>query len=173
MLYIYIYSMFIYIYIYIYICVCIYIYIYIYIYTYIYIYIYIHACFSLSLSLSLSLYIYIYTLTCNKEQHLKWEWENHRGLAFVLRRRLLHWSYNPHMNDCTSHRPSKPAIALLGQELAGRLADQSYVCHMYWVALLVWRYLSNTASFPFYGITYCLLRLIQFAAWFVTFEHVR
>ena len=38
-----------------------------------------------------------------------------------------------------------------------------------WVALLVWRYLSNTASFVFYGIT-CLIRLIEFVALFVTFE---
>ena len=38
-----------------------------------------------------------------------------------------------------------------------------------WVALLVLRYLSNTASVVVYGIT-CLIRLIEFAAWFTTFE---
>ena len=37
------------------------------------------------------------------------------------------------------------------------------------VALLVQRYLSNTASFVFYGIT-CLIRLIELAALFNTFE---
>ena len=36
-------------------------------------------------------------------------------------------------------------------------------------SLLVQRYLSDAASFVFYGIT-CLMRLIEFAASFVTFE---
>ena len=38
-----------------------------------------------------------------------------------------------------------------------------------WVALPVQRYLSNTASFVFYGITR-LIRLIESAALFATFE---
>ena len=38
-----------------------------------------------------------------------------------------------------------------------------------WVALLVQRYLSNTASLVFNGIT-CLIRLIQFATSITTFE---
>ena len=38
-----------------------------------------------------------------------------------------------------------------------------------WAALLVQRYLSNMASFVFYGIT-CLIRLIEFATGFATFE---
>ena len=39
----------------------------------------------------------------------------------------------------------------------------------HWVALLALRYLSNTASFVFYGNT-CLIQLIEFAAVFVTLE---
>ena len=38
-----------------------------------------------------------------------------------------------------------------------------------WVAPLVYRYLSNTASFVFFGIT-CLITLIEVAALLTTFE---
>ena len=38
-----------------------------------------------------------------------------------------------------------------------------------WVALLVQRYLSNTASYAFYGIA-CLIRRIEFATFFAAFE---
>ena len=41
--------------------------------------------------------------------------------------------------------------------------------HSCWVALLVQHYLSNTASSVFYGIT-SLIRLIEFATFFTTFE---
>ena len=40
---------------------------------------------------------------------------------------------------------------------------------MLWLALLVQRCLSNTASFVFCGIT-CLMRLSEFAPLFATFE---
>ena len=43
------------------------------------------------------------------------------------------------------------------------------VLNFTWVALLVERYLSNTASFVFHGIT-CLTQLIEFAALLTTFE---
>ena len=42
----------------------------------------------------------------------------------------------------------------------------------HWLALLVQRYLSNTASFVFYGIA-CLLRLLGSATLFTTFEENR
>ena len=38
-----------------------------------------------------------------------------------------------------------------------------------WAALLVYSYLSNTTSSVFYSIT-CLIRLMEFAALFATFE---
>ena len=41
--------------------------------------------------------------------------------------------------------------------------------HIIWVALPVRRYLSNAASFVFYGIA-CLMRLIEVTALFATFE---
>ena len=50
-----------------------------------------------------------------------------------------------------------------------RIQRQAHTQLRSWVALLVWRYLSNAASFVFYGIT-GLIRLIEFAVWFATFE---